>query len=56
MKRKERKKWKEKKKKKSREMKIKKRTEERKGGFPDQGSKRSEKGKRSNSRLMKERE
>ena len=35
-----------KKKKKSREMKIKKRTEERKGGVPDQGSKRSDNGKK----------
>ena len=32
--------------KKKRKMKIKKKTEERKGGFPDQGSKRSEKGKK----------
>ena len=32
--------------KRKKEMKIKKRTEERKGGFPDQGSKRSEKEKK----------
>ena len=37
-------------------MKIKKRTKERKGRIPDQRSKGSEKGKRSNSRSTKGRE